>query len=182
MKRAIARGAGAALDQVRPARSPRTRCETAGMKRIAVAVAMLAGSARADTGLLEVGLGAPGGLTVGFGVRGSAWQAIAEVGGAVAGPGGMLSASVHLHRELHAWQKTVLALGVSMTQLGFMIGGEDVATGTALTFGPTLQLRRDVSRSGELVLDGGAAIGRCRGDCDPWFVMPVVTGRLVMRF
>jgi len=143
---------------------------------------VLAGSARADTALVEVGLGAPGGLTAGFGVRGSAWQAVAEVGGAALGVAGMLSASVHLHRDLHVWQKTVLAFGVSMTQLGFMIGGEDVATGTALTYGPTLQLRREVSRRGELVFDGGAVIGRCHGDCDPWFVMPVLTGRLVMRF
>ena len=152
------------------------------MRRLVlVAILAYAPLARADGGVIELGLGAPGGVTFGFGMRAEGWQAIGEVGGAAAGMAGMLSASVELHRDVHTWTTTQLALGVSMTHLGFLAGSDEMVSGTVDTMGPTLQLRVKASLRTKLVLEAGAAAARCRGDCDGGlFVMPVLTGRMIV--
>jgi hypothetical protein len=149
---------------------------------VAVAILACSAPAHADGKLFEIGLGAPGGVTFGFGLRAAGWQAVAEVGGAAGGMAGMLSASAQLHTDVHTWRTTVLALGVSMTRLGFMAGAEDVATGTVDTFGPTLQLRVAASHRTKLVLEAGAGAARCHGDCSSdVFIMPELTGRMIVE-
>jgi hypothetical protein len=151
---------------------------------IVIAGVLVASSARADGLLLEAGVGAPGGITFGLGVRDGPWQAIGEVGGAAAAFVGMLSASAHLHRDVHTWSRgrLTLAVGASATRLGWMAGSDDLASGAVDTFGPTVQLRRTISRRSELVFEGGPVFGRCRGDCDPRpFVFSALGLRVIRR-
>lgn len=146
-----------------------------------IAVMASAQLARAEV-LFEAGAGAPGGVTVGLGARVAGWQAVGEVGGAAAAFVGMLSGSIHLHRDVYARGRLVLAAGASATHLGWLAGSDEMVSGTVDTIGPTLQLRYARSRRTELVLDAGPVLGRCRGDCDMrLFVMPAITLRLAVR-
>lgn len=147
------------------------------MKLALVVVLAAGGAARADGVVLETGVGAPAGFTAGLGARLAHWQAIGEVGGAAAGVAGMLSGSLHVHRDVWWRARNTLALGISATYLGYLAGTDTVMTGTAETFGPTLQWRHAWSRH-ELVVDAGPALGRWRDDNSRGtFVMPMIAVR-----
>ncbi len=148
--------------------------------RLAILVVLAAGgAAHADGVVLETGVGAPAGITAGLGARLAHWQAVGEVGGASAAFVGMLSGSLHVHRDVWWRARDTLALGVSATYLGYLAGSDTVMTGTAETIGPTLQWRHAWARH-ELVVDAGPAIGRWRDDSGRGtFVMPMVAVRYV---
>jgi hypothetical protein len=149
--------------------------------RIALAViAVLATSARADDRVYEVGMGAPGGITFGLGVRAAGWQAVLDGGGGTLGPAGLLTGSVHLHRDVVTGRQSTLAVGGSASWLGFLVGGGDTtSTGSVELAGPSIEGRYKVAPHRALVLEVGALFGRCRGDCDPRpFLMPGVTVRV----
>ncbi len=141
-------------------------------------VLALAAPARADGLVLEAGVGAPAGLSAGAGVRAWHWQLVAEGGGAGAAFVGMLSVSMHLHRDVWWGDRDTVAAGASATRLGYIAGSDEVTSGTIDTIGPTLEWRHRGAGRAELVVDAGAMIGRCRGDCNATFVMPMIAVRL----
>jgi hypothetical protein len=146
--------------------------------RVAAILLVAAGSAHADGLVLETGIGAPAGVTGGIGARLAHWQAVAEVGGAGAAFVGMLSGSLHVHRDVWWHPRDTLALGVSATYLGYIAGSDTVMEGTAETIAPTLQWRHAWNPRNELVVDAGPAIGHWRDDSGKGtFVMPMLAVR-----
>jgi hypothetical protein len=142
-----------------------------------------AASTTRDGYILDLGLGSPGGVTIGLGVDSGRWRAVGEVGGVVLGVAGALSIGARVHRDVVAWPRTAVSAGVTASSLWYLIAGDFIATGRLLGIGPTAQLRRAVTGRTELGVDAGAVVGRCDGDCDGVrrYVELVLGGRILIR-
>src|SRR5258706_9173475 len=116
--------------------------------RIVLVVALalaLAPVARADHLLFDAGIGAPGGGTIGLGVRGDAWRAVGEFGGAGGPFVGMITGTLRVHRDVGKFRAVMLALGLEATWLGYLVGSDTTVTGSLEMIGPTLAFRRRAS-------------------------------------
>ena len=150
---------------------------------LALALLLAPVSARADHLLFDFGASCPQGATIGLGVRGGGWRAVAEFGGAGGPFMGMLTGTLRLHRDIGEVRLVTLALGVEATRLGYMGGSDEVVFGSVDMVGPTVAVRRRASPRTDIWLEAGALAARCHTGCMVTLaIVPALAGRISVRF
>ena len=114
---------------------------------------------------LELGFGAPWGVTVGAGVRHDRVQLAAEVGEVGAPFIFGFSAVLGLRGDLTPPARRTVYLGATISRSWFIAGSDDTAEWRLDAAGPNLGVRWQLRRRVAAALEAGALYGRCTGDC-----------------
>lgn len=114
---------------------------------------------------LELGFGAPWGMTVGLGVRHDRVQLAAEVGEIGAPFIFGFSAVLGLRGDLAPPARRNVYLAATASRSWFLAGSDEVAEWQLTTVGPNLGVRWRLRKRISASVEAGALYGRCTGDC-----------------